>query len=308
MKLIPTAFLMLTLLSRSALAQTATQISVNVPADSIVFAVIGDYGQNSPEEGEVAAMVKTWNVDFIITTGDNNYTLGSRKTIKKNIGKYYGDYIYNPDAPADLQCHGRAEKEKINRFFPSPGNHDNYTAGMKPYLDYFTLPGDEKNYSFTWGPVQFFSIDTRKDADIQCCGDPEPKWLQSGLAVSTAPFKLVYFHHPPFSTGEHGSAKSMQWPYGKWGVDAVLTGHEHFYERVTDLTSEKPIYITCGSSGNTHLYGCSVNPLDSARFKVKCDDQHYGAMKVKATAHMIVFEYYIATIPDRPIDTYIIRK
>lgn len=285
-----------------------TPVSINTPADSITFAVIGDYGQNSEEEGQVAAMIKTWGVDFIITTGDNNYTLGSRKTLTKNIGKYYGDYIYNPDAPADLQCHGKAAQDKVNRFFPCPGNHDNYTAGMKPYLDYFTLPGDEKNYNFTWGPVAFFSINTGKDADIKCCDAPETKWLQSELAKSKSAFKLVYFHHPPFSTGEHGSSVNMQWPFGTWGIDAVLCGHEHFYERVTDRTSEKPIYITCGNSGNTHLYGCKVNPIDNNRFDVKCDDQHFGAVKVKATAHQIVFEYYIATLPDKPIDIYIIKK
>ena len=283
-------------------------VAVNTAADSVTFAVIGDYGQNSSEEGQVADMIKKWGVDFIITTGDNNYLLGSRSSLKKNITKYYGDFIYNPDAPANLQCHGKAEKEKINRFFPCPGNHDNYTKGMKPYLDYFTLPGDEKNYDFSWGPVQFFSINTGKDAKIDCCESPESKWLQAGLSKSTSPFKLVYFHHPPFSTGEHGNAVKMQWPYSQWGVDAVLNGHEHFYERVQDSTAERPVYITCGSSGNTHLYGCKVNPLDSARFKVKCDDQHWGAMKVKATAHLLVFEYYIATEPERPIDTYIIRK
>ena len=288
--------------------QAQNLISVNVPADSVTFAVIGDYGQNSPEEGQVADMIKKWGVDFIITTGDNNYLLGSRSSLKKNISKYYSDFIYNPDAPADLQCHGKAEKEKINRFFPSPGNHDNYTKGMKPYLAYFTLPGDEKNYDFTWGAVQFFSINTGKSADIDCCESPESKWLQAGLAKSTASFKIVYFHHPPFSTGEHSNATKMQWPYSKWGVAAVLNGHEHFYERVQDVTAEKPVYITCGSSGNTHLYGCNVNPLDSSRFKIKCDDQHYGAMKVRATKEMIIFEYYIATSPDRPIDTYIIRK
>lgn len=289
------------------LMNAQTPISVNVPADSITFAIIGDFGQDSKEEGEVAEMVKKWGVDFIITTGDNNYLLGQRKTIVKNIGKYYGDFIYNPDAPADLQCHGKAEKEKINRFFPCPGNHDNYSAGMKPYLQYFTLPGDEKNYTFSWGPVQFYSINTGMSAKIGE-NSKEAKWLQDGLSKSNEPFKFVYFHHPPYSSGEHGNATKMQWPFGKWGVDAVLNGHEHFYERVEDKTSEKPIYITCGSSGNTHLYGCDVHPLDSARFKVKCDDQHYGAVKVRATAQMVVFEYYIATAPDRPIDTYIIRK
>ncbi len=301
-------FLSLAILSNMHYAHAQTPATVNVPADSITFAVIGDYGQNSTEEGQVAAMIKTWGVDFIITTGDNNYTFGSRSSLKKNITKYYGDFIYNPDAPADLQCHGKAAQEKINRFFPSPGNHDNYTKGMKPYLEYFNLPGDKKNYDFTWGPVEFFSINTGKDADINCCDAPESKWLQSELFKSKTPFKFVYFHHPPYSPGEHGNATKMQWPYDKWGVDAVLSGHEHFYARVQDKTAEKPIYFICGASGNTHLYGCNEHPLDSTRFKVSCDHVHWGAMKVRATAHLVIFEYYIATEPERPIDTYIIRK
>lgn len=301
-------YLLLLLLITAFRAISQSPSIVNVKADSITFAVIGDYGENTKEEGQVADMVKTWNVDFIITTGDNNYTWGSRRTIKNNIGKYYGDFIYNPDAPADLQCKGKAAQEKVNRFFPSPGNHDNYSKGLKPYLEYFNLPGDKMNYNFNWGPVAFFSLNTGRSGHISCCGAPEAKWLQSELAKSTAPFRFVYFHHPPYSPGEHGSDASMQWPFGNWGIDAVLCGHEHFYARITDKTAEKPIYFICGSSGNSHLYGCNEHPLDSERFKVSCDHVHYGAMKVKATAHLVVFEYYIATEPDRPIDTYIIRK
>ena len=121
--------------------------TVDVKTDSITFAVIGDYGSDSPQEDSVAKMVKSWNPDFIITTGDNNYFLGSASTINDHIGKYYCDYIYNPDAPADQQCNGKATRDKVNRFFPSPGNHDNYSIpALKPYLNYFTLPGDEKNY------------------------------------------------------------------------------------------------------------------------------------------------------------------
>jgi tartrate-resistant acid phosphatase type 5 len=280
-------------------AFTSAQL-VSIPADSITFAIIGDYGDNSEQEGDVAAMVKTWGVDFIITTGDNNYLFGGNGSIKRNIGKYYGDFIYNPTASAKLQCHGKAEQEKINRFFPSPGNHDCYTKDGAPYAAYFGKPMD---YDFAWGPVHFFSLNTGKSG-VSTRQDS----LRLALAKATEPFKLVYFHHPPFSPGEHGSDTKMQWPFGQWGVDAVLTGHEHFYARIEDKTSPKPEYIICGSSGNTHLYGCHVNPLDSARFMVKCDDQHWGAMKVRATKTMIVFEYYIASSPMRPIDTYIIRK
>src|SRR5262245_17274080 len=58
------------------------------------FAVIGDYGSAGPVEADVAALVKSWNPDFIVTVGDNNYTSGSAATIDANIGQYYHDYIY----------------------------------------------------------------------------------------------------------------------------------------------------------------------------------------------------------------------
>src|SRR5439155_26999984 len=48
----------------------------------------------------------------------------------------------------------------MSRFLPVLGNHDWYTSGAKPYLDYFVLPGNERYYDFTSGPVQFFAIDT----------------------------------------------------------------------------------------------------------------------------------------------------
>ena len=272
----------------------------HIITDSITFAVIGDYGQDTKEEGMVAEMIKTWGVDFIITTGDNNYFLGSKKTLTQNIGKYYGDYIYNPTAPAALQCHGRAEKEKFNRFYPCPGNHDCYTRNGKPYAMYFGLP---MNYNFVWGPVHFYSLNTGMTG-VSHCQDS----LRAGLSSAKEPFKFVYFHHPPFSPGEHGSDSKMQWPFGPWGADVVLTGHEHFYTRIEDKKAPKPEYITCGSSGNTHLYGCNVHPLDSSRFSVKCDDQHFGAMRVRVTRTMAVFEYFVATQPNSPLDVYIIRK
>lgn len=99
------------------------------PVRSITFAIIGDYGFSDlgPYEGDVAALVKNWNPDFIITTGDNNYDFGGEDTIDKNIGQYYHKFIspyfgaYGPGAT-------------VNRFFPSMGNHDWYTPGAAPYL------------------------------------------------------------------------------------------------------------------------------------------------------------------------------
>ena len=64
-------------------------------ADPITFAVFGDYGDNSGAELAVANMVKSWNPDFILAAGDNNYPSGSAATIDVNIGKYYQEFIGN---------------------------------------------------------------------------------------------------------------------------------------------------------------------------------------------------------------------
>ncbi len=281
-------------------------IAVNRPSDSTTFAVIGDYGQDSRSEAEVAQLVKSWNPEFVITVGDNNYPLGSAGTIKDNIGKHYGDFIYNPDAPADRVCTGKAAQEKVNRFFPSPGNHDNYSPSLRPYLDYFTLPGDERNYEFTWGPVHFYSLNTRTGGSVE---QPTKDWLKAKLNDSTDNFKVVYFHHPPYSSGNHGSSTAMRFPFSEWGADAVLAGHEHFYMRVTDSTAALPVYLIIGNSGNENLYNCNSNPLDPNRFTVNmCDNSHFGAIKVTATKTKLVFEYYSTDDLTHPKDVTVINK
>ena len=122
-------------------------------ADTVRFVVIGDYGYAGDPAYEVSQMVKGWHPDFILTTGDNNYNYGLCSTLYDHIGQYYCDYIYNPDAPIDLQCKGRAFYDKQNRFFPTLGNHDyDSLFNNSPYFEYFTLPGNEEYYDF---PILF---------------------------------------------------------------------------------------------------------------------------------------------------------
>ena len=65
-------------------------LEIQVEEDTLVFAAIGDFGKAGEGEEQVANLVKSWNPDFIITTGDNNYQFGELKTIKTNISDYYG--------------------------------------------------------------------------------------------------------------------------------------------------------------------------------------------------------------------------
>ena len=263
-------------------------------ADSVHFAAFGDYGVNNSTEQAVADLINSWNPDFIITTGDNSY---SSTPIDINIGKYYSQYIgsysgaYGPGAPT-------------NRFFPCIGNHG-YSdgGGVSAYLNYFTLPGagvitsntsgKELYYDIVQGPIHFFAINSNsQESDGRNSASIQAQWLQTQLSASTAKWKIVFMHHPPFSSSKHGSTAILQWPFEDWGVTAVLTGHDHSYERIlrddNSDTKFMPYFVT-GLGGRTaynfpaqHLVAGSIVRYNSAN----------GSMLIDATREQIIFRFY----------------
>ncbi len=279
-------------------------IVLDVNADSALFAVIGDFGRDGVSEAAVARMINGWQPDFILTTGDNNYNLGEYSTLEQNISKYYGDYIYNFDAPEEYMCQGKAFEDKINRFFPSPGNHDGMTvSSLRPYLNFFTLPGDEEYYSFTWGSAIFFSLNSNPSANINA----QKNWLEKELAETDGKFRIVYFHHPPYSSGRHGDTDYMQWDFHKWGVDIVLTGHDHIYSRMGKQGEEGLHYIINGLGGISR-YVCNQRPHDKSISSIVCYDKSFGAMKCKVTQDRLEMAFYSTTHPQTPIDLIILEK
>jgi hypothetical protein len=256
------------------------------------FAVIGDYGLAGDAEAAVAALVKGWSPDIIITTGDNNYPDGEAATIDDNVGQYYADFIH-PYRGA----YGPGAEE--NRFFPSPGNHDWNTPGLAPYLAYFELPGNERYYDFVRGPVHFFALDSdSREPDGVNQGSAQAQWLRDGLAASTAPWKIVYMHHAPYSSAYHGSTEWMRWPFGEWGASAVLAGHEHVYEH---LVVDGLHYFTVGLSGYPSRYPFLLpHPGSQLRY----NDAH-GAMLVEASEDALDIRFVIAdgTEVDRTVLT-----
>ena len=283
---------------------------VHHAADSIFFAVIGDYGDGSPHEMQVAEMVGKWNPNFIITTGDNNYPIGDWSTLMPHIGKPYENFIYNPDAPDSLRCHGTATTAQTNRFFPATGNHDHYNDGssLTPYLAFFSLPGNEQNYEFSWGPVHFFSINTGAHGEPTVGMDSCKHWLQTGLAAAKEPFKVVYFHHPPYSTGEHGSSPQLRWPFKEWGADIVFNGHDHFFESFIPTSNNDIPYVICGNSGNDRLYNKHFHKVDKHLFHITADNRAWGALKVYATPHQFKVEYYRTDKPEAQPGGVLLQK
>ncbi|MCB9157679.1 MAG: metallophosphoesterase [Caldilineaceae bacterium] len=267
------------------------------PASSIMpvreltrFAVIGDYGVSEPDAKRVADLVKSWQPDFIVTTGDNNYEKGLAEDMDPHIGAYYRSYIAPYLGSLDGQNSGEATQ--INRFFPSLGNHDWESMTCRdglcagPYLDYFTLPGNERYYSLERGRVRIFVLDSDPhEPDGITPLSNQAMWLRDALENSTATWNLAITHHAPFSSGSrHGSHKEMQWPYAQWGIDAVLSGHDHIYER---LELGGITYFVNGLGGKSR-HPFRLNLFKGSQFTYNSD---YGAMLVEADDAQITFQF-----------------
>src|SRR5688572_14541074 len=156
--------------------------------EAIVIGVIGDFGvavlgaSSAAVELSVANLIKRWDPDFIVTLGDNNYPDGLSSTIDPNIGQFFAEYIhpytgaYGPGG-------------STNRFFPTLGNHD-WAANGAPSIAYFTLPGNERYYTYRRGSVEFFIVNTSGDPDGSSSASVQGQWLQARLAASNARWKL----------------------------------------------------------------------------------------------------------------------
>lgn len=251
----------------------------------LLFAVIGDYGIAGQPEADVAALVQSWQPAFIATVGDNNYPDGEAGSIDSNIGRYYRAYIHP-------YIGGFGSGAEENRFFPALGNHDLHTDGGQPYVDYFSLPfaaalsGNEQYYTVVQGNVQLFILNSDpSEIDGRSADSVQAGWLRTQLAASSARWKLVLMHHSPYTSSlTRSSDKEIQWPYAEWGATAVLSGHDHRYER---LEVEGIPYFINGAGGKG-LYRVGVAEKGSiVRY-----NQDYGAMRIQANDVCINFSFF----------------
>ena len=122
---------------------------------------------------------------------------------------------------------------------PAVGNHEYLTPGAAGYFDYFGAAAGERGkgwYSYDVGTWHVVSLNSNCGALVGGCGpgSPQLEWLAADLAAHPAACTLAYWHHPRFSSGPHGDDASYD---AFWrtlydaGVDVVLVGHDHDYER-----------------------------------------------------------------------------
>ncbi len=178
----------------------------------------------------------------------------------------------------------------VNRFFPTLGNHDWLAKksclyqGTLPYFHYFTLPENQSYYDFVEGPIHFFALDSDPhEPDGNTQGLKQYKWLVEKAAQSKAPFKVVYFHHAPYSSGLHGPTKEMRWNFADMGFQLVLSGHDHNYERIE---CDDMIYLVNGAGGAT-LYPMRSKNKNSKYFYSK----HHGFLLITANNQSLKVQF-----------------
>ncbi len=265
---------------------------------SIRFAAVGDFW-NEANTQSVANLVASWNPDFVITVGDNTYTVSATTAAWDNeVGQFYGQFIKYPAGSTSAFQPGPAS----NQFFPALGNHD-WDAGIAGWNSYFELPGNERYYDFVQGPVHFFVVDSDpREPDGITSGSVQGLWLQTQLAASTSPWKIVYFHHPPYSSSSnHGNTPALQWPFQTWGATAVMSGHDHTYERI--LKNGFPYFVD--GFGGRSLYGFNPTPESGSAVRYNAN---YGAMLIEANADTITIKSYSVAGGGTLIDTYTIAN
>lgn len=170
-----------------------------------------------PAQTATAQLIGRLRPTAVLTLGDNQYPRGELSDFQTSYGPTWGRF-----------------KAKT---FPSLGNHDHDTPGARGYFSYFgTRAHGSGWYAYRLGPWRMIALDSILGEGVPAA---ELRWLRHELKTHHRPCQLAYFHHPRFSSGsEHGSNPVMGsfWKLlQRAGVDVVLNGHDHDYERFTRL-------------------------------------------------------------------------
>jgi hypothetical protein len=214
-----------------------TSPTAGTPKTSRVW-VLGDSGTANSNARAVRdaylGFTGAGTTDLLLMLGDNAYQNGTDTEYQAAVFDTYPSVL------------------RSTVLWPTLGNHDGVSADSAtqsgPYYDMFTLPtgaqaggfasGTEAYYSFDYGDIHFICLDSYETD--RSAGGAMMDWLAADLADTTANWIIAYFHHPPYSKGSHDSDTSSQMIDMReealpilelGGVDMVLTGHSHSYER-----------------------------------------------------------------------------
>ena len=243
------------------------QLTLPLKDNSLRLAAIGDSGTGDSAQYRVASWMsgarQRFPFEFVLMMGDNLYGSEDRGAYERKFSEPYGPLL---EAGVD--------------FYATLGNHDETSQSL---YELFNMSG-ERYYSFKpRDGVRFFALDTNYLSPEQL------EWFEGELAASGSDWKIVFFHHPIYSSGgKHGSdvqlRAALEPIFVEHGVDVVFQGHDHFYERVKP---QKGIhYFVSGAAAK--LRRGDVDP--STAIHAVGFDQGYHFMLVEIAGNELHFQ------------------
>lgn len=275
-------------------------------ADEVVLWQIADFGYPAGNPAQMAEIINAdTRADIVLTAGDNDYV---------------GNYALSVQPFYGVPWLART------KLYPCPGNHDwDYGTLLAPYLAYFSFLNGARYYSHRFGIVEVFMLSDGFDSSmvnlepggytagtLDANGDPvggsdQWRWFVRSVKASKAIWKIACIHHPPWASGNshvgqpgvtaNGSNIPLQWQFKQIGIDLVISGHEHSYER---LLIDGMTYIVNGLGGinwtgfGTPIAGSVVRYTNS-----------FGALRLAITPDSLTGEFRTASATP---DTFTLTK
>ena len=191
-----------------------------------------------------------------------------------------GDNAYLSGTPSEFSnCYAPSWGRHKARTRPTVGNHEYRVSGASGYFGYFGSAAGDPNkgyYSYDLGEWHVVALNSMCEK-VGGCGSSSPMgaWLRQDLEAHPDKCTLAYFHHPLFSSGEHGNQTKMRPIWNALyaaNADVVLNGHDHSYERFApqrpDGTRDDGRGIrefVVGTGGGSHYAFGTVKPNSQVR-------------------------------------------
>jgi predicted phosphodiesterase len=206
----------------------------------VSFLAMGDYGVGGSRELSLGLRMKSYEsrhgADMLVALGDNDY-LQSPRLFRANWERSFG--------------WARLRGLRVGGVL---GNHDYETARGAYELATLGMPGRYYTRRLGDGEVQLFFLDSNAITPRQT------SWLERQLSDSAATWKIAVFHHPPYTCGGHsGNADVVKrWVplFEEYGVQLVLSGHDHNYQRFAGRNGVTYVVDGGGAAGLYRLHGC----------------------------------------------------
>lgn len=246
--------------------------------EPFTFVVYGDNRSNAYIHRRIAEEIVDVAPSFLLNTGD-----------LVNDGNNLDDWYLFFNAISELL--------RKTPYMPTIGNHENNSAN---YFNLFSLPENERWYSFEFSNARFIALSTEEDYSP---GSPQYEWFSQNLSSrpDSIDWVFVYLHRPPYSSGtNHGSdlrVRSILCPlFEEYGVDMVFSGHEHNYER--SLVAN--VYYIVTGGGGAPLY-----PVGSSEWTIYSESSyHFCSVELADT----LLHFKAIRLDGTVMDSFTIKK